>query len=284
MFSPYLVDLTGLSTSVEAALRLGILSVWIGGDGKCERQPRVNKSPLVGREREAIRGKIEVAYRSSNNLCFLEPDESTRVCHDAYSQPYFGTRRGNAPMHAEEELRSLLCHDGGVICRRQKAIEMEVVMDEGSWRFVEMCYRGAWSFYDGALNGCTFPVCNLTSPPRSCFNCHRFPRNWIAKHLLYVSSRWASPVLILMSQESQSQTTRPKTNPAPKPSPGCTIPEDIKKPSKTKINQKNTHLHPAASHSRCPNRYLNTSSIGKVTCILSPWCRFDTMMNSMDIP
>ena len=79
-------------------------------------------------------------------------------------------------MHAEEELRSLLCHDGGVICRRQKAIEMEVVMDEGLWRFVEMCYRGAWSFYDGALNGCTFPFCNLTSPPRSCFSCRRFPR------------------------------------------------------------------------------------------------------------
>ena len=176
MFSPYLVDRTGLSTSVEAALRLGILSIWRGGDGKCERQPRVNESPLAGREREAIRGKIEVAYRSSNNLCFLEPDESTRVCHDAYSQPYFGARRGNAPMHAEEELRSLLCHDGGVICRRQKAIEMEVVMDEGLWRFVEMCYRGAWSFYDGALNGCTFPFCNLTSPPRSCFSCRRFPR------------------------------------------------------------------------------------------------------------
>ena len=81
-------------------------------------------------------------------------------------------------MHAEEELRSLLCHDGGVICRRQKAIEMEVVMDEGSWRFVEMCYRGAWSFYDGALNACTFPVCNFTSLllPALASVVHRFPR------------------------------------------------------------------------------------------------------------
>jgi hypothetical protein len=40
MFSPYLVDRTGLfSTSVEAilpALRFGILSVWRDGEGKIE--------------------------------------------------------------------------------------------------------------------------------------------------------------------------------------------------------------------------------------------------------
>jgi hypothetical protein len=101
-------------------------------------------------------------------------------------------------MHAEEELRSLLCHDGGVICRRQKAIEMEVVMDEGSWRFVEMCYRGAWSFYDGALNACTFPVCNFTSLllPALASVVIVFRGDWIAKHL---SFWWASSVLIFMS-------------------------------------------------------------------------------------
>jgi hypothetical protein len=37
-------------------------------------------------------------------------------------------------MHAETEHECPLCHDGGVICRRQNLeSEMEDVVDEGSW-------------------------------------------------------------------------------------------------------------------------------------------------------
>jgi hypothetical protein len=44
MFWPYLVDLTGLSTWVDAALRLGILSVWRGvGDGRCGKKNKFEK-------------------------------------------------------------------------------------------------------------------------------------------------------------------------------------------------------------------------------------------------
>lgn len=45
IFSPYLVDLTGLSTSVDAALRLGILSLVRGVD-------RIEK------DREKSRGEV----------------------------------------------------------------------------------------------------------------------------------------------------------------------------------------------------------------------------------
>jgi hypothetical protein len=57
-----------------------------------------------GEKREESNGRPkERSYKRKHrnhlpvlDLCFQEPDKSTRVCHDAYSQPCFGARRGNA--------------------------------------------------------------------------------------------------------------------------------------------------------------------------------------------
>jgi hypothetical protein len=67
-------------------------------------------------------------------------------------------------MYAVTELRSPFYHDGGVICSRQKAIEMENVVDEvgGVVKVVEMCYRGASSFREWVSQWFHLPICTTS--------------------------------------------------------------------------------------------------------------------------
>jgi hypothetical protein len=148
---------------------------------------RRDKSPVAGRRGEAIR-KDHRDHLPVLDLCFLEPNKSTRVCHDAYSQPYFGAWRGNAPTHAEEELRYILCH-GGVICRRQKASEVEDVVDEGRRRGRRLrrnVLPRRFELLQRVLPPSLFETSLLL--PALASNCHCFPRR-LDRQIIYPPGR-----------------------------------------------------------------------------------------------
>lgn len=133
---------------------------WYGELEKKERS-------LSRRQEEAMReSRWEKTYRPCSILCFPDPGESTRVCcHDAYSQPYFGAWRREAPMRQRTELLSALCHDGrGEMPAAEEQLRSKRQKTRGR-HLVEKLPEALRTSMMGSPNGSTCPFRNLTHIP-----------------------------------------------------------------------------------------------------------------------
>lgn len=186
---------------------------------------------LSRRQEEATREpRQENTYRPCSILCFPEPGENTRVCcHDAYSQPYFGAWRREAPMRQRKELLSTLCHDGrGEMPAAEGQLRSKMQKTRGC-RLVEKLPEALRTSVMGSLNGSTCPFRNLTHIPAFasvvCQSLGRDSRGLFCRSMvLFLSmignlsctdeARSISPNLVIM-QKYGRKLENPNSNPKP---------------------------------------------------------------------